>query len=268
MKSVYENVGDMNHAFGNPKGLALSENGDISEYGTQRLLAQASNLPDELRELERDAFAPLLKNPNDPKAREELFDALGDILVFLHGTGYFMDEEVAYHFTADTYVLPEFYENEDKQVVRLRKGTAAFFKAYIDIVKNHMNFMLNGIMLNEHWMISDHYRKIDNDVHFLFNAYAKEGYTVELLIDRIVKSNLSKLCKNQEEAETTMKYYRDFGVEVDMKESPLNQENGKPFLVVYSTKDQIVLMDGIDKEFRADKFLKNTVWEKPILSDF
>jgi len=268
MKSVYENISEMNTAFGNLKGLALSENGNISEYGTQRLIAQAQNLPDELRELERDAFAPLKEDPKSPKARKELFDAIADILVFLHGAGHFMDMEVSYRFNSDVYVLPEFYENEAKQIVKLRPGTPEFFDQFIEVVKTHMNFFITGIMLNEMWTIDDHYRKIDNDMHFLFNHYAKPGKTVELLIERVVESNMSKLCKNQEEVDATLKYYRDMGVEVDVKDSPLMQEEGVPFLVVYSTKDQIIIVDGKEKEFRADKFLKNINWKEPVLADF
>lgn len=268
MKSVYENISEMNTAFGNLKGLALDEKKDISEYGTQRLIAQAQNLPDELRELKVDAFAPLKEDMNNAKARKELFDAIADILVFLHGAGHFMDMEVAYHFNSDLYVLPEFYENEAKQIVKLRPGTPEFFDQFIEVVKTHMNFFITGIMLNDIMMIIDHYRKIDNDMHFLFDHYAKPGKTVELLIERVVESNMSKLCKNQVEVDATLKYYRDMGVEVDVKDSPLMQEEGVPFLVVYSTKDQIITINGKDKEFRADKFLKNVNWQEPVLDDF
>ncbi len=49
-----------------------------------------------------------------------------------------------------------------------------------------------------------------------------------------------------------------------MKDSLLNQENGTPFLVVYSVKNQIVK----NKEYREGKALKNVNWKLPEFGDF
>lgn len=263
MKSVFQNVSDTNIAYSNVKGSALKD-GKLTEEGINKLLNQVRNLYDERRELINDGFAVLLKNSSSPEGRKEMFDAMADLLVFLHGVGHFIDSEIKYTPYDNLYVLPEFFENADGDIARLRPGMPEFYERFSQTLGQHIDFLVSAIKAGDLEGIKHFYKVIDNDIIFLFNKYKKEKFTVELLIERATISNLSKLCSNQQEVNETLKYYRDLGVEVDVKDSLLNQENGTPFLVVYSVKNQIVK----NKEYREGKALKNVNWKLPEFGDF
>ena len=118
------------------------------------------------------------------------------------------------------------------------------------------------------------YDAVNDLAEFLFKLKAKPGYTVDLLIDRITESNMSKICKNAEQVTDTIAFYENKGVEVYSKESPLFQEDGSPYLLVCSAKEQIVREFNEekgaeeDKVYRANKVLKNIHWFEPNLNDF
>lgn len=82
------------------------------------------------------------------------------------------------------------------------------------------------------------------------------GINADADMEAVQQSNLSKLCKTEEELQATMAYYfEEIGIEV--------YSGGKlPEAFVKSSKDQ----EGKDGKFYpAHKFLKNTNWYEPVL---
>lgn len=261
MKNAYQNISDMNTAFGNIRGLALEETAIkgakiISDKGVKRLIAQARNLYDELDELRDDGFNVLLKDPESLSGRKEMFDAIADLIVFLYGVGHFVDISInPKHDWYSKYLAQDLYENYNysSQYEKIYKELKSEIDDLIATIENKDIEFINAFM-----------HRLNSKISALCLSVAKPGYDLDLLIDRVTQSNMSKLCINDDELEATLKFYRDKGVEVYSKESPLVQESGKPYLVVYSSKEQTV--DG--KVYRADKFLKNVNWFEPDISDF
>lgn len=259
MKSAYQNISDMNTAFGNLKGLALEEtvsgNKLISDIGVKKSVAQARNLYDELDELRDDGFAVLKKDPNSVFGRKEMFDAIADLIVFLYGLGHFVDIPINKKH--------DWYTNRLAEEIKVYSPTVLQEKIYEDI-KSIIDELIASIEHKDIELIDTFIHTLNSKITALFLVNAKPGYDLDLLINRVTESNMSKLCRNQEELEATLKFYQDKGVEVYSKESPLMQESGKPYLVVYSSKEQTV--EG--KIYRADKFLKNVNWFEPDITDF
>lgn len=248
MKSAFTNISEMNTAFGNLFGCCVKD-GKITDY--EKLNNQAKNLYDELEELKEDGFDILVKEPNSTKGRSGMIDAIGDILVFLYGLP---------HFLNVNYVTPK-HETE----VRLSKisqyeGNEKYELIYND-VKELIDQIISAIKHQESLeVISEHINNLDAEIHALSDYYKID---VDTMIDRITLSNMSKLCASVQERDATLKKYRDEGVDVYAKESPLKQENGEPYYVVYSSKEQEV--NG--KVYRAHKFLKCVKFFEPDLSD-
>lgn len=263
MKTAYQNVSDMNTAFGNKLGLVMVD-GKLKD-DTSKLSSQAKNLYDELDELRDDGFNVLAKDPDSVEGRKEMFDAIGDILVFLYGVGHFIALDPEKHIIQDykeydSHLAPYISQITDEDLYES-------IKYHIDNMMDHIkNRSLDGVIESLH--------QIDDLTQSIFYFYVKPEKTIHLLIDRIVESNLSKLCKDEDELNATLKSYRDKGVEVYAGESPLLQENGKPYLVVFSAKEQTVAEYSekekkmINKVYRKDKFLKCVNWFEPNLYDF
>lgn len=261
MKNAYQNISDMNTAFGNIKGLALEETAIkdakiISDKGVSRLVAQARNLYDELDELRDDGFTVLRKDPNSTSGRKEMFDAIADLIVFLYGVGHFVDIPINKKHDWYTKRLAEEFKNYSYTV---------FYEKIYEEIKSMIDELIAAIEHKDVELIDLFMHRLNSKITALCLSEAKPGYDLDLLIDRVTESNMSKLCRNDEELEATLKFYRDKGVEVYSKESPLVQESGKPYLVVYSAKEQT---DADGKVYRADKFLKNINWFEPDITDF
>lgn len=265
-KSIYENISEMNTAFGNIKGLAI-ENGQIKEAKFSKLLNQSRNIYGEIDELREKGFDVLLKDAKDVEGRKELFDAMADILVFLNGVGHFINEEPQIQPGERFDKLPTHYliGDENSAIEKLEFGTQDFATRYYDMIKHHTDLLISAVHARDVNEIVLTFKQIDFDVLDLFNKVKKEGYTREELIDRVTASNMSKLCKNEEETNKTLEYYREREIEVHSDVSPLRQANGEPFYVVYSSKNQT---DKYGKTYTAGKFLKNTTWFEPDLYDF
>lgn len=258
MKSAYQNISDMNTAFGNLKGLSLESTVSkdakiISDKGVERLVAQAKNLYDELDELRDDGFAVLLEDPASKTGRKEMFDAIADLIVFLHGVAHFVNTDITNRHDWYTELLTSQLKEDFN-----------FDTIYSDI-KTKIDELLETIKNKDVEFLNVDLHRLNSYISAVCAAKTKPGYDLDLLIDRVTESNMSKLCRNQEELEATLKFYTDKGVDVYSKESPLMQESGKPYLVVYSAKEQT---DGEGKVYRADKFLKNVNWFEPDISDF
>ena len=270
---IYKMVSSMNVAFGNKKGLTVDENKKLIEDKKERLLSQLRNLYDENKELKQKGF--------DKKQREEIFDAIADLCVFLYGGSHFIDKELP-DFTVD---LEDKFEIFGKKFSTSKKEDAIKYIKQFSLEK--LDAMIDQIIqsvknsdLNSY---NEKASKFAEVLFVLFEIFKKEGshYDMIYLNKIVLDSNLSKLCRNMEEVEATLKFYRDKHVEVDYKESDLIQSNGEPFLFVYSLKDQfchdmnengeyIYLENGDPeiKEYRKDKFLKNTKWFEPDLTNF
>lgn len=266
-KSVYKYVSEMNTAYGNPVGLAVEDDKVLKESAISKLLSQARNIYGEIDELRDDGFNVLLEEPTSKTGRKETFDAMADILVFLHGVGHFINKEPVIFSEEKFENIPSYYlvGDENSEIEKLEFGTEDFAKKYYNMIRHHTDLLISSIYERDLNSILFYFKQIDVDVKSLFNILKKEGYTVEELVRRVTESNLSKLCRNEEELEKTLKFYHDLELEVHSGESPLLQDNGKPFLVVYSSKTQ---KDKNGKAYQANKALKNTVWFEPDIFDF
>lgn len=307
MKSAFENVSDMNTAYSNEFGCAVSlVNGEkvITEKGAITLFNQVKNLDDEADELRDDGFNVLLEDPNSVSGRKEMFDAIGDLLVFAHGAGHMLGEDITdksredglgeplLGFEIDELRSPEgqikiqalLEEAKEKNIPELTAclemlsnidaDDKTFFNAFDVILKGAIADFKDKVVARDFEGSLEAYDGINDLLEFLFNLKAKKDYTIDLLIDRITKSNMSKICKNAEEVADTVAFYEAKGVEVYSKESPLFQEDGTPYLLVCSAKEQIVREfnedkgEEEDKVYRANKVLKNIHWFEPNLLDF
>lgn len=78
------------------------------------------------------------------------------------------------------------------------------------------------------------------------------------VFEEVVRSNFSKFCQTEEEAQTTVQHYADkLSVEVAYK--PVED-----FFIIYSTQDQ----KGSDgKDYRANKILKSVNFSEPNFSE-
>lgn len=297
MKSAFQNISEMNTAFGNLFGSALT--GDkITDY--QKLLNQAKNLYDELDELRDDGFALLKHDINSVKGRQGMVDAIGDIIVFHYGLPHFLGVDYVTPVVEHKEKAQDNNKNDQSVEVKIEKVFGELKNCLFNIIdiivgdenpitKRHKDYLAK-IESYSSEVIDVKFEKIYNDVKLLIddiislienkasiselkkaieeldlyiNALCKH-YNINLteMIEQITLSNMSKLCKDKEEEEATLNKYRSEGVEVYAKPSPLLQENGNPYLVVYSSKEQTV--NG--KVYRADKFLKCVNWFEPDLT--
>lgn len=85
----------------------------------------------------------------------------------------------------------------------------------------------------------------------------------DLLMKNISDSNFSKICETYDIAQETLSYYTDLGVECYIEDSELK---GNKVYIVKSSKDQIVNINGEDKDFVKGKFLKSIYWKEPDLN--
>jgi hypothetical protein len=254
MNNEFKNIADTNTAFGNLESSCVEIK--IKDY--QKLHNQAANLYDELIELREDGFDILINDPASLKGRDGMIDAIGDIMVFLYGIP---------HFLGANYIESrQLHENSIYAAyVEHKKGITEHIKnkAY-NVIYDEVKFLIDQIVISintegSYNEILTGVRNLDTYLFALTDYYA---INTKIAIQLITDSNMSKLCRNEEETEATRAYYRDRGVDVYAKESPLLQENGKPFMVVYSSKEQEVN----NKIYRAHKFLKCVTWKEPDLS--
>lgn len=270
---LYKMISNMNISFGNKKGLSVDNLQKITSNGKNRLIAQIRNLYDENKELKRDGF--------DANVRKEIFDAIADLSVFLYGSNHFLNRKLSdfsISFTDETIKFGDKFFN-DKELAKKYVEENSF-----EILNREIDSLITSIE-NEDLEKYDFYAKRIAILLFtIFELFKKENrpeHTMIYLNHIVNESNLSKLCKNQEEIDATLHFYRRKNVEVDVKPSDLKQKDGTPFYIVYSTKDQFVHdqdeegnllyeKDGspLIKEYRENKFLKNTIWFEPDLSDF
>lgn len=250
MNSAFKNISDTNSAFGNLFGICIAGNKVIN---VSKLKTQAENLYDELLELKEDGFDFLLKEGdlNSTKGRLGMIDALGDLLVFLYGIP---------HFLGVDYVESSVDEKLKAQIESYDEKSA--YSLIYDDIKTLIDNLIASITNEEgiHAII-EQTEKLDTYLLTLANIFSVD---MTGAIQEITDSNMSKLCKDETECNETLKFYTDKGVDVYSKASPLLQENGNPFLVVYSSSDQEVQ----GKVYRAHKFLKCVSWSEPDLTRF
>lgn len=249
MKRPYKNISDTNTAFGNQFSSAINK-GVIVDY--KKLYNQSMNLYDELEELNDDAFSILKDDPLSKKGRIEMVDAIADLIVFLYGVphflGYVYTEKQSNPTLKDILIG---YKNEEK---------TNFYSHVVDDIKGIIDEIIKAISENKnHTTIMKKVEELDIYLMTLSDLY---NVNVDLLIQKVTDSNFSKLCKNEEETNLTLDFYRNKGVEVYSGISPIKQEDGRPYFVVYSSKEQTVQ----GKVYRADKFLKCINWFEPDLS--
>jgi len=307
MKSAFENISDMNTAYGNEFGCAVTlvdGKKEITEEGAVRLFNQVKNLDDEAQELREDGFDVLLADPQSATGRKEMFDAIADLLVFAHGAGHMLGEDITdksredgmgeplLGFEIDELRSPEgqakihilLDEAREKNIpeltaclemmTKIDSDDEAFFADFEIVLKAAIADFKENVKTRNFEESLEAYDGICDMLEFFFNLKRKPEYTIDLLIDRVTESNMSKICKNAEEVADTIEFYRKKGVEVYSKESPLLQEDGSPYLLVCSSKEQIVREFNEDKGaeedkvYRANKVLKNVHWFEPNLSDF
>lgn len=248
MNKPYQNISDTNTAFGNKFGSVLTK-GVITDY--DKIYNQSMNLYDELEELNDDGFSILKKDPLSKEGRLGMVDAIADLIVFLYGVphflGYVYTEKESNPILKDVIIS---YKNSDKE---------DFYSNVICDIKVIIDEIIICIKEKKnHSVIIKKVNELDIYLATLSDLY---NINLELLIQKVTESNFSKLCKNEAEANLTLKFYRDKGVEVYSGESPIKQSDGTPFIVVYSSKEQTVQ----GKVYRADKFLKCINWFEPDL---
>jgi predicted HAD superfamily Cof-like phosphohydrolase len=250
MKKPYSNISDTNSAFGNKFGIVF-EKGVIVDY--DKIYNQAMNLYDELEELHDDGFSILIDSPHSKEGRKGMVDAIADLLVFLYGIPHFL----GYRYTEKTAnsVL------QDVLISYKNNGYDTFYSHVVEDIKQLIDEIIKSISKKQnHSLIMKNVEELDVYLMTLCNLY---NVDVDSLIQKVTDSNFSKLCKDEIETDATLKFYRDKGVEVYSAESPIKQEDGSPFFVVYSSKEQTVQ----NKVYRAHKFLKCINWFEPDISD-
>lgn len=262
MNNAFKNVADTNTAFNNLAYSAVSVK--ITNY--DKLYHQALNLYDELDELRDDSFSLLKTDPDSPKGRIEMIDAIGDLYVFLYGLPHFLGADYIESAVLHNREIRELYQDYQTTIAAYREGPS-FFEYVYDDIKTLIDNIINVIQTEKERGEGGGYSELlsairDLDTYLLALC---ESYSIAIdeAIDRITISNMSKLCRDDSETEATLNHYRNLGVDVYSKGSPLIQENGSPYQVVYSSKEQTVR----GKEYRAHKFLKCVNWVEPDLSD-
>lgn len=238
-ESINNNIKNMNIAFNNPEGNALIGERD---YHSEKLLNQALNLYDEHEELKEEGFD--LLETSDPLVQKQgrigMVDAIGDLVVFLVGLSvyinryYEINEDVVFDVPEENKDSHDMIKHSIDNVILSIKG-----KRDIDFVEIEMNNLMN----------------------LLYSFCKSRNIDIEEVINRVTKSNMSKLCKTKEQLDNTVKFYRDLGVDIYIKESPVNQDDGSYQYIVYSACEQTVK----GKVYRANKFLKCIDWFEPNL---
>jgi hypothetical protein len=247
MNKPYKNISDTNTAFGNLFGSSVNGN-TVTDY--DKLYNQAKNLYDELDELRDDGFSLLIKDPTDRDGRKEMVDAVADLLVFLYGLPHFLNVD---------YV--EAKPNQHTiELLQDLQGDEFYTTVYNDI-KDRIDAII--VSIQDKSNIDEMMDEIVSLDSYLMSLAAFYNADVTSLIQKVTDSNMSKLCLNDADTEATLNFYRDKGVDVYSNNSPLIQENGQPFQVVYSSREQTV----DDKVYRAHKFLKCVNWFEPDLYD-
>lgn len=247
MKTAYQNISDTNTAFGNLFGSCI-EAGVITNY--EKLYNQAVNLYDELDELRDDGFN-LLKEGELSKiaGRIGMADAIGDLIVFLYGIP---------HFLGYKYLEKSSNENLKDVIISFKKDE--FYDHVYDDLKSLIDEIVSSIQNKKNYkVIMNNVQELDIYLATICSLYQIDR---QLLIDLITKSNMSKLCANNEDVKNTMEFYQKKGVDVYYADSPLKKSDGTNFQVVYSSKEQEV--EG--KVYRAHKFLKCVNWFEPDLT--
>lgn len=278
---LYNLISNMNIAFGNKKGISVDSDNQLTDYGIQRLTSQLKNLYDENLELHRDGFKADLRN--------EIFDAIADISVFLYGASHFLNQPLrSFDIKLNEEVLLP-YVNHDgniefKLFSSVEESRKHIWNNSFEIINIYIDDIFKTVSDKDLTAYQEKSEKLAELLFLIFELFKNQEnhkHTMLYLNKKVNDSNLSKLCRNMEEVEDTLNFYRRKNVEVDFKESDLLQDDGKPFLIVYSTKDQIIQDMNTDgtlifnsdgtpfmKEYRENKFLKNTKWFEPDLSEF
>lgn len=247
MNTPYKNISDTNTAFGNLFGSSVNGN-TVTDY--DKLYNQAKNLYDELDELRDDGFSLLIKNPSDREGRKEMVDAVADLLVFLYGLPHFLNVDYV-EAKPNQHIIELLQDLEGEE----------FYTSVYDDIKDRIDAIIESIL--DKSSIEEMMDEIVSLDSYLMSLAEFYNADVTSLIQKVTDSNMSKLCLNDEDTEATLNFYRNKGVDVYSNNSPLIQENGQPFQVVYSSCEQTVG----GKVYRAHKFLKCVNWFEPDLYD-
>lgn len=202
--------------------------GNDNTYDEEKIITQAKNLYDEL-----DEYNEAVRN-ND---RKEMIDAYGDLLTFCYGLGFYLNYEPE---ESTTITVNKELLDEENYSGRLKSAIGSFINEVElkrDVLYRYQHLVATikelGIYLN-----------VDSEV----------------LMSRITKSNITKLCLSNSEMEATVRSYENLGVDIYAK---FIRIEGDWFYVVHSSKEQIVR----GKQYRNNKFLKSIYFEEPDLHD-
>jgi NTP pyrophosphatase (non-canonical NTP hydrolase) len=133
-------------------------------------------------------------------------------------------------------------------------------KHQLKIIQSEYNEFLKAIDEHDYTELKD---GIGDILVTVYGMAHRIGIDADKLMSNISESNFSKLCKTIEEANDTLQYYADNGVECYIQECQLD---GKVVYAVKSAKDQVVMFKGEEKDFIKDKFLKSIYWKTPDLN--
>lgn len=87
---------------------------------------------------------------------------------------------------------------------------------------------------------------------------------VDLLMEYVQDSNLSKFC-TADEIQDTVVHYNKHKVEVVIKPTGTDNDEGEPLYAIVSSKDQMYNKNGVVKMLGKGKLLKNINWFEPDL---
>lgn len=87
----------------------------------------------------------------------------------------------------------------------------------------------------------------------------KGGFDGNAVYNEVHRSNMSKLCANENEAMATIDYYVSLGIPRDH----LFTAGDYPMVAIKVGKDSTFVQDGKEKFAPAGKFLKNISWREP-----
>lgn len=226
---IFQQVEEMNEAFGNPKGTPfelLRDAPEASVAALVRLRSQCANIGHEFNELET-----AVKHNN----MLEIRDALCDILVFTYG---------AFHFIG---ALPA-----SLQVVRDAVDLVPENK---DVLAGSsvVSFLSPALEIGEDQTII---AALNCIVAYVMRAYRDIGHDVEADMQAVYDSNMSKFCANEDDLNKTGDKYTDLGVEFHV-------EGEFPHKCLKSSKEQT---DLTGERYPKGKFLKGIRFRKPVFA--
>lgn len=225
-KSMFQEVSDMNIAFGN----------NFGGNTTARIQKQCANIPDEFKELQLAIAA---------KDITEVRDAMCDILVFGLGAFHLMGRD-----------FDELYGHNDVPLIEFKGGWTLFEK--LEAHAQSFDELMSNLYLS---LTPDGGpRQAEEDLYALI-TWAMQiaditGYPALNDMHAVYVSNLSKFCKNQEELQDTVAKYMNLEVQV-------YPEGEFPTVCVKSEFDQ---KDINGDNYPKGKFLKGMKYQPPAFS--